>query len=781
MTLHLLTLCAMLPAMAQPQFSQPHGLYDGGTVSVTISPTQGGTIRYTTDCSTPTAQSQLYTAPLTLSQTTIVRAVEVVGSQLSPVATASYIFTGSVLSQSDSPAGYPMEWGSYCQIWGTAQADYGMDPEMTGHATLRPKIVAGLKSLPVLSIVTDRDNLFGHENDANRGGIYIFTGPPVGDPTGHGWTRQASVEMFGSAEDGEASTADGFSATCGLRLHGGHGRLAEKNPKHSFRVIFKEEYGQKSLKFPLFGPGGPKKIDRFVLRCHFGNSWQHWDDGNRQKAQYCRDVWARRMQRRISGFAVDARYVHLFLNGMYWGLYNIAERVDEKFGKTHLGGDEDDYDVVKIEEDGGNHIEASEGNLDAWHLMTQCVARAAHDDEAYEQLDTLLDIPHFIDYMLINHYGGNTDWAHHNWYAIRRRGDDGGHSQGFKFLCWDTEIIFEGVDVNNLQKDDGIESPTGIFSRLLQNPRFARQYVRRANELMADDGLLGQQSAVELWDSLYSTIQTALYAEAARWGDYRRDVHRWRSAGQLYTVDTHYMAERRRLLNQYFPYRTQHVLNNILSYVQVDDFEAPADWAPLTAQLWHQWDGTGDGARVTIDNPGAELNLRTTVSGGGVVAGFSSVAYNLYADVSQYERLVLRGNGSRLRILANRLVDHGEYKQIVVSFNSSDRYWDSTLKAIVLPLADLRSTATNTGTVRSDAFTHINAIKVEGGFSATVSGLWLVPPVTPSAIDVAHSPCLGQPSAAVVSPSAYYNLNGQQVNRPGKGIYIYNGKKVIIR
>ena len=243
-----------------------------------------------------------------------------------------------------------------------------------------------MESLPILSIVTDRDHLFSHENDPERGGIYIFTGPPVGDPTGHGWTRPASVELF-TPSRGETSPLErrDFSTTCGLRLHGGHGRLAEKNPKHSLRLVFKEQYGPKTLQYPLFGEDEPKKFDQLVLRCHFGNAWQHWAEGNRQKAQYTRDVWARRMQRRMGNTSVNALYVNLFLNGMYWGLYNVAERVDDLFGKDHLGGKKSDIDVIKIEEDGGNHIEASEGSLDAWDQLADMAAKAA-DNTYYQRL-----------------------------------------------------------------------------------------------------------------------------------------------------------------------------------------------------------------------------------------------------------------------------------------------------------------------------------------------------------------------------------------------------------
>ena len=778
-----LGLMTISTSWAQVQFSQPHGLYEVDELTVTIIPSEEGLdIRYTTDGSLPTMQSPLYKEPLKLKETALLRACEVWDeSTLSPVTTASYIFMESVMNQSNNPEGYPTEWGKFTDIQGKAPADYEMDPEMTHDEELRPKIMQGLRDLPILSLVTDKENLFSHENDTARGGIYIFTGPPVGDATGHGWTRPASAELIGGPQGHD------MQIDCGLRLHGGHGRLAEKNPKHSFRLVFKKEYGPGTLEYPIYGENEPAKFNQLVLRCHFGNTWQHWGWA-RDKAQYTRDLWARKMQKRMGHPAVNGIHVHVFLNGMYWGLYNIAERIDDEYGKQHLGGKKSDYDVIKIEESNGVGLEASEGNKDAWDEMIRTVSRASDDTYYYrlqglnergeqDSLEALLDIDGFIDYMLINQYGGNTDWDHHNWYAIRKRGAD---TKGFHFLCWDTEQIFEGNHDNNLTVNNH-SSPTGIFHSLLQNKKFVTRYLKRANDILAEDGILGQASVVDLWDSLYHTIEKAVYVESARWGDYRRDVHPYSSQGELYTVDNQYLRERNRLLNDYFPKRSNIINEFINSYIEditgvyFDDWEVPAHWVHMTASMFREWDGTGIDAQPIDKHINVDWNLNVSVGSGGVVMMSANVAYNQFADLTPYDTLVLRGTGNNLRIIANRLVDHGPYKEIVLNFNENDPYWNTEWGSLFIPLADVAKALTNEGQERVDDFVHLNALKVAfGNGNTNLRSAYLIP-------NKAHGIYPTVLGECETGDGLFYNLMGQPVKNPTKGVYIRNGKKVVVK
>ena len=714
----LILYCQVLTIQAQPTFSKKHGLYDVKNLIVGIkSSDPEAEIHYTTDGSTPTAESPTYKSYLHFSKTTCLRAVEVKdGAVCSPVTTASYLFISSILGQQGTPEGYPSQWGPYCEISGTAQADYDMDAAMTTNEKLIPHIKQGLKDIPILSLVTDKDNFFSHDKDSVTGGIYIYTGTPVGNSIGRGWERPVSAELMGGEQDHD------LTIDCGISIHGGHGRLPEKNPKHSFRLKFKSEYGPNKLSYPLFEEGNTEDFNQLVLRCHFGNSWQHWNSPGRAYAQYARDLWARNMQGRLGHAHSRGLYVHLFINGLYWGLYNIAERIDDTFCKTHFGGKKSLYDVIKLEETGGNHIEAAEGTTEKWNELFS-VSKKAADDRYYYQLqglnedgeedesvEPLLDMDNFIDYMLLNQYGGNTDWDHHNWYALARRGDE---PMGFHFICWDTEQIFESLNENKLELNNK-GRPTEVFQYLMRNPQFLHRYIDRANELLTGDGWLTEKAVVSVWDSLYHTIENAIYNESARWGDYRRVVHQYTSKGKYYEVDTYYMAERNRLLNDYFPFRTSQFLYQLTQQ----------GWFPRT-----------EAPRLLLNGKAIETDTLTqedqlTLSAQGKV----------YFTMDGNAPVSWAGADTKGHLSTSAKLYKGEN----VNLQEQEGEW-ITIRAIA---------------------------QNNGEWSPAIQHRFFV--AVPSAIYAMHN-------EETISDNVIYNLNGQRVNHPAKGIYIKNGKKVFMK
>ena len=281
--------------------------------------------------------------------------------------------------------------------------------------------------------------------------------------------------------------------------------------------------------------------------------------------------------------------------------------------------------------------------------------------------------------------------------------------------------------------------------------------------------------------STYNNISKALYDEAARWGDYRRDVHPYTTKGALYTVDETYQKERNRLHNEYFPVRTTYILDKIKGVVnvnEIDFLEVPEEWIALTSDMFHKWSESGAYATPLSTNVNVDWNMKQNANGGTAVAGFVNVDHDTYADITDYDKLIIRGTGSGLRILSNRLVAHGSYKQIKVNFSPNDPYWNEDLEAIVVPVEDLRTIPTTDGDGRKEDFVHLHVLKVDWNSSANIRGAWLVPAEEIIAINPIQQE---QRISEACMDGKYRNLQGQVVTKPSVGIYIRNGKKIVIR
>ncbi|KPK83496.1 MAG: hypothetical protein AMS27_12680 [Bacteroides sp. SM23_62_1] len=555
-----------------PEFNLTGGFLQEPFDLVLSTSVSGGVILYTTDCSEPDKNySDEYILPFPVTKTTIVRAaVYKEGYNYSNSITHTYIFPDDVINQPNNPEGYPSQWGPYSTLQGYAPADYEMDPDICEDPAYSGLMTQAFLSVPTISIVTEIDNLFSSSPDSTTGGIYIFTGPPTGysyfsfpeERMGEGWERPASVEFIIPNSPG------GFQENCGLRLQGGHSRLPEKNPKHSFRLVFKSQYGKSKLEYPLFEDEGA--VDRFntiTLRAGFGNTWLHWTSIERTMGHYARDTWSKDTQLAMGQPAAHNRFVHLFLNGLYWGLYNPSERIDREFMESYFGGNEEDYDVIK------DFTEIVDGNLDAWNQMMTLANAGLTDNTSYQRIQgnnpdgtqnpsypNYLDVENLIDYMIMNIYGGNTDWDHHNWAAARNRREPG---KGFKFFSWDAEHILKDPSTNVVDENND-NCPSRLFQKLRENPEFCLLFADHVNHHFFNGGALTPEAAAARLNRRAEEIELPMICESARWGDYRRDVHQWQYGPfDLYTKNDYWQVEHDRLMNDYFPVRTDIVLNQL--------------------------------------------------------------------------------------------------------------------------------------------------------------------------------------------------------------------------
>jgi hypothetical protein len=425
----------------------------------------------------------------------------------------------------------------------------------------REVIKRSLWALPSMSIVLPIPDLF----DANRG---IYANPSGRDER---WERPASVEYI--LPDG----SPGFHINAGLRIIGFTSRDLTVTPKLGFRVLFKSQYGQGQLDYPMFGDSTVTSFDTLMLRGNARDTWvtSSLPAGPRGQALFIRDQWAKMAQAAMGQPASNGRFVHLYLNGIKWGIYNPTERPDAAFAAEHFGGDPSDYDVVRF----CCPHEVVDGDMDEWcELLARSTAGLA-DNDSYQRiqgnrpdgtrdpnLPVLIDIDSFIDFVLHGQYHASVDWPG-NYYVIRERGPD---SKGFKFLTWDNDLAFPNLSVNSnkVRTDPGhpwwTTSPGVMDIALRRNPEYVIRFADRAHRHLFHDGPLTPEATARLWTQIADGMEEAMIAESARWGDYRRDVT---PSGErvLYTVERHWRPTVDRMLENYFPRRTEIVLGQLRS------------------------------------------------------------------------------------------------------------------------------------------------------------------------------------------------------------------------
>ena len=578
---------ALLGFVADTKFSVDRGFFTEPFYVVVTSESQDALIRYTTDGSTPTIENGLdYPGDMGIrieTTTTLRAAAFKEGFESSNVDTQSYIFPTSVVNQPSRPEGFPTSWRGW---------DYEMDqdaddlPLIAGDENLsieeaKAVIAESLRSLPAISIVMNVDDLFGSPN-----GIYYNT-----QGRGDRWERAASMEIIhpkGGSEN--------YQVDCGIRIQGFTSRDPDRNPKHSLRLVFRKAYGAAEMRYPLFGEDAAREFDTVVLRSNSQDAWVYNSAGNRL-GQFVRDEWNRQTQLRMGRPAAHGTWVHLFLNGLYWGVYNPTERPDANFMASYFGAESEDYDILK------NHEEVIDGTRNAYRELLGLVQKRASnfasgyndfssntayqrvqgndpDGSANPDLPDYIDVPNLIDYMIHNMYSAAEDWPGNN-YIGRLRGPQ---SSGFHFFSWDNEHGMKGSVREDRTRPHGrdSDSPTKFHHPLTDNAEYRLLFADHLHRaIVAKDGVLyvdpehshwdpnhpERNRPAALWIEITGQIEEALIAESARWGDYRRN--------RAYTVHKDFESLRDGLLRNWFPDRSRILLDQFRKRGLYPDVEAP--------------------------------------------------------------------------------------------------------------------------------------------------------------------------------------------------------------
>ncbi|MBN2594961.1 MAG: lamin tail domain-containing protein, partial [Sedimentisphaerales bacterium] len=555
--------------VADTKFSHNRGFYEE-PFSVTIATeTEGAVIYYTLDGSNPydvsgrASGGMIYTAPVTINKTTCLRAVAVKpGWAPSNTDTHTYIFLDDVIAQPKYPPGFPTGG------WGHAGPDYQMDPVVVD--AYSSTIKDDLKSIPTLSLVMNRDDWFGDK------GIYV-------NESQDGTERVVSMEYI------DPNTGDNFQINCAISMQGGISNFGTsldrwKADKLSMRPRFKTETddgtptgGPTKLNHRIFQDTSVESFDTLVLDARLGNTWPYGggttDHGTRpwiqgrsiyqpDVAQYTRDQYVADIQNALGGYSHHGRHIHLYLNGLYWGLYNLHERPDHRFAASYFGGDADDYDCIKHSR---NTI--VNGSNTTFNQMLNIAESGLASDQQYQLIQQYLDVDNFMNYLIPHYYVGDWDWGHKNYYATRNSADPNGL---WRFHHWDGEHLMEDLYENSTGRDNA-GGPTRLHNRLMQNAEYRLLFADHVHRHFFNNGALTPEGAAALYQIRLDDVDRAVVGESARWGDNQID----RFAHIRYMRDPHWLLERDWLLDVYFQQRTAIVLDQFKSRGWYPRIDAP--------------------------------------------------------------------------------------------------------------------------------------------------------------------------------------------------------------
>lgn len=399
-----------------------------------------GDIYYTTDCTVPGANATLYTGPIRLTETTVIRAV--------------------------------------CRQSGMIQSQV---LDLT-------YLINEKDNLPAVALVLEPDDLWSSEH-----GIYAMgynanpAYPHEGANYFQRWEKSASVSLF--EQDGS-----GFTSPCGLRIFGGYSRALSMK---AFSCFFRDAYGAPELNYPLFGEEGLDSYEAFVLRA----------SGQDVFTTRMRDVLMTSLLAEATDVPVQKyRPVVLYLNGEYWGVYYIREKVSENYvaGNYNVSPDS----VILAEQNGYDCEEYME-------MYTYAVTHDLSQAEHYAHISELMDIDEYIDFIVAQMCIGNPDNGNVKYFKY-----DGGK---WTWIFFDTDhglgnVAFHSLAEHMNPAGSGFVGnlSTRLINSLMKNREFKDKFLTRMawqlNNIWTPENILARI------DYLESLIGQDMVKDYIRWG-----------------------------------------------------------------------------------------------------------------------------------------------------------------------------------------------------------------------------------------------------------------------
>jgi hypothetical protein len=346
----------------------------------------------------------------------------------------------------------------------------------------------------VLSVVTDNSNLYG-EN-----GIF--------DHWESDWEKSAYVEYFDTEENMI------FSQAAGMQIDGGAGG-SRSQPQHSFRIELDHSVlGAASIDYPLIS-GRPQrtKYSKIYLR-----------NGSNQylTLPYKDAVLVTSLGAETKNFYSAMEPITVYINGQYFGLYELREKIDDEYFEEYENADADSLDVLTLSYWYNLVLRASVGSTERFYeSYNQFVAIDPAQESFWDNSDQYFDMEQYVDYIIAEAYAGNADWPYNNikMYCSNKT------NNRFRFGIVDLELCLQPNGWTSTS-DDPIDflftrDPNipyiNIWLRGIQNDRFKNYFINRFADLM--NTVYNSDRILNIENEFYLKMAAEMPKEYARWGD----------------------------------------------------------------------------------------------------------------------------------------------------------------------------------------------------------------------------------------------------------------------
>jgi hypothetical protein len=347
---------------------------------------------------------------------------------------------------------------------------------------------------PVISVVTDNENLYG------QNGIF--------DNWWLDWQRPAYVEYFDSTQQLI------FSQNSGMQMDGGAGG-SRANPQHSFRLeLDNSVLGDGPVNYILI-PNRPErnKYSTFYLR-----------NGSNQYLilPYKDATQVMAMGNGTNNYYSAWRPVTVYINGSYFGLYELREKIDSEYFKTLEGSDSDSTDILSLSYWYGGALRPTHGSVDAfWASYAAFNSLDPNDPDYWNLADSYFDMHWYNDYIIGESWMGNTDWPGNNIKIYRS--DKTNFRWRFCLIDLELAMLPNGSTdcyFDHIQYMLGIDPSNpyvNIWLKGIQNGRFRNYFINRYADILNTSYHNDRISAIE--NNMYNQTVIEMRNEFARWGD----------------------------------------------------------------------------------------------------------------------------------------------------------------------------------------------------------------------------------------------------------------------